>query len=164
MLCKINDLVLASVHHQRLFGVDATFTNDSKRKPVVIFIHGFKGFKDWGHFNLIADAFAQADMVFIKLNLSHNGTALDFPEDFADLEAFGHNNFSIELDDVGVLIDYLFSANCVIPSTEIDLQRLYLIGHSRGGGVGGFHPFHSFVLPEHSQAIVENTVKFFKQS
>ena len=67
------------------------------------------------------------------MNFSHNGVTLENPNEFADLEAFAKNNFCIELDDTGVLIDYLFSSNSQIPKTEIDLSRLYILGHSRGG-------------------------------
>jgi dienelactone hydrolase len=120
--------------HGRATRADARFRATLTPKPLVIFIHGFKGFKEWGHFNLLADYFAQHNLVFVKLNLSHNGSTPD-SEEPVDLEAFGRNNFSIELSDVKALIDFLFSAENPIPKTEVDLNRLYLIGHSRGGGL-----------------------------
>lgn len=130
---KIIDIDLNSKHNNRKFKADARFKNDGKSKPVIIFNHGFKGFKDWGPFNVIANIFAEAGFVFIKMNFSHNGISLDHPNDFTDLEAFAKNNFCIELDDTGVLIDYLFSDDCAIPSSEIDLENIFLMGHSRGG-------------------------------
>ena len=39
---------------------DIYYEPTGKPKPVIIFSHGFKGFKDWGHFNLIAKTFAKA--------------------------------------------------------------------------------------------------------
>jgi pimeloyl-ACP methyl ester carboxylesterase len=72
--------------------------------------------------------------VFVKLNLSHNGTTPD-SDDLVDMEAFGHNNFSIELDDLGTLLYHLASDSSPIPREEADLERLALIGHSRGGGI-----------------------------
>ncbi|PSR53511.1 dienelactone hydrolase [Adhaeribacter arboris] len=127
------DFVLTPAHG-RSFGVDARLIRSGQAKPVVIFVHGFKGFKDWGHFNLLADYFAQQEFVFIKLNLSHNGTTLD-SEDLTDMEAFGQNNFSIELEDLRTLIDYLFRSPNDLPPEEVNLDKLYLIGHSRGGGL-----------------------------
>ena len=127
------EIKITSIHNNRAFMADATFEKDHKAKPVVIFNHGFKGFKDWGPFNLIAEKFAEAGYVFIKMNFSHNGVTSENPMDFADLEAFAQNNFSIELDDTGVLIDYLFSDRHQLPMDEIDLSRLYIVGHSRGG-------------------------------
>ncbi|MBK9328193.1 MAG: alpha/beta fold hydrolase [Sphingobacteriales bacterium] len=111
--------------------LDITYTRNEMEKPIVIFCHGFKGFKDWGHFNLIAETFAQNDFVFIKPNFSYNGTTTEQPTDFTDLEAFGNNNFSIELDDLGLVLDYL-EANAVI--FEGNNRQIYLMGHSRGGG------------------------------
>lgn len=119
----------------RDFLCDIRYENDGNSKPVILFVHGFKGFKDWGHFNHIANYFASKGFVYVKLNLSHNGTDINNPFDFVDLEAFGNNNFSKELDDIGVLIDYLFSNKSIVPSQEIDLEKLYLVGHSRGGGL-----------------------------
>jgi uncharacterized protein len=120
--------------HGRATRADARLHLDNRPKPVVVFIHGFKGFKEWGHFNLLADYFAQHGFVFIKLNLSHNGSTLT-EDDVLDLEAFGNNNFSIELADVKALLDQLFSEESPVPKTEMDLSRLFLIGHSRGGGL-----------------------------
>jgi hypothetical protein len=51
------DFVLESGHGNRPFSVDARLQMTNKPKPVVVFVHGFKGFKDWGHFNLLADHF-----------------------------------------------------------------------------------------------------------
>jgi len=129
---KIN-IELTSIHNKRKFVADASLIHDGVAKPMIIFNHGFKGFKDWGPFNLVAEKFAKKDFVFIKMNFSHNGTTIENPSDFADLEAFALNNFCIELDDTGILIDYLFSDNSPIPHEEIDLSRLYMVGHSRGG-------------------------------
>ena len=51
------------------------------------------------------------------------------------MEAFGHNNISTELNDLGVLIDSWQKKNQFIPDTEVDRKNLTIIGHSRGGGV-----------------------------
>lgn len=129
------DFVLDSLHHDKKFLCDARYVENEKQKPIIVFVHGFKGFKDWGTFNLLANKFAQENFVFTKLNLSHNGTTPEQPLDFADLEAFGNNNYTIELDDIKVLIDHFESGRFVVPSTEVDINKIYLIGHSRGGGV-----------------------------
>ena len=126
--------VLLKSRSDRWFLSDARWVPDGRKKPLVIFIHGFKGFKDWGHFNLVADIFAQNGFVFSKLNLSHNGTTPAFPAEFTDLEAFGDNTFSKELDDIGTLMD-AFTMTELVPNAEIDTERIYLIGHSRGGGL-----------------------------
>jgi pimeloyl-ACP methyl ester carboxylesterase len=134
-LTKIPNTVLHSAHRKRPFIYDARYLANGKAKPVVIFIHGFKGFKDWGPFNLMADEFAREGFVFVKTNVSHDGTTPENPTEFADLEAFGHNNFSIELDDIGTLIDHIAGGESPIPESEADLNTFLLVGHSRGGAV-----------------------------
>jgi uncharacterized protein len=131
-MLRTGNLIINGLHGKPIV-IDATYNQTGRPKPVVVFSHGFKGFKDWGHFNLVAEEFARAGFVFVKFNFSHNGTTPEQPTDFADLEAFGHNNFSIELDDLGKVIDWTLSDRTL--STEIDPERLYLLGHSRGGGI-----------------------------
>jgi pimeloyl-ACP methyl ester carboxylesterase len=127
--------LLTGTGHGRAFEADATFRPDGVAKPVVLFVHGFKGFKDWGHFPRLADFFAERCFVFVKLNLSHNGLVVGGTGDLEDLEAFGRNNFSIELDDIGQVIDALFAGETPVPAAEMDLLCLCLVGHSRGGGL-----------------------------
>ncbi len=131
----INNIYISSRHGKKPIAIDIRYLENRQPKPVIIFLHGFKGFKDWGPFNLVSEYFAGHEFLFLKFNLSHNGTTLNAPLEFADLEAFGENNYIIELDDLGSVIDYLFSPDFPVPPAEIDLQRLFLIGHSRGGGI-----------------------------
>ena len=121
--------------HQILHGsngkdilVDITFLESIRNKKVVVFCHGFKGFKDWGSFNLVANMFAENNFVFVKFNFSHNGTTVEDPLNFMDLEAFGNNNFSMELYDLGVVLDW-------VESNPNYSQDISLLGHSRGGGI-----------------------------
>jgi len=119
--------------HQKPIVTDVFYNETHQPKKVVIFCHGYKGFKDWGAWNLIAEAFANAGFFFIKFNFSHNGGTLEQPIDFPDLEAFGNNNYTKELDDLASVIDWIFKANEY--KNEVDLQQLSLIGHSRAGGI-----------------------------
>jgi len=113
--------------------LDIFYNETLTEKPVIIFVHGFKGFKDWGHFNFIAKQFADAGFVFVKFNFSHNGTTPENPEEFTDLEAFGNNNYIIELDDLKKVIDWILHYPSI--KMEINPRLLYLLGHSRGGGI-----------------------------
>ena len=117
----------------RPFLLDFYCKLNNTKKPVVIFTHGFKGFKDYGCWDLVAKAFAENGFAFVKYNISHNGTTIDQPTDFADLEAFGNNNFSKELADLGAVIDWLSNGDVGIPISEFKRRKIYLIGHSRGG-------------------------------
>lgn len=110
------------------------FHNGNGQSPTVIYAHGFNGFKDWANFDIIANQFADAGFTFIKFNFSHNGTAPSHPEEFVDLEAFGRNNYSIELQDLASVIDWASDPYNIYHSS-IDSNKISLIGHSMGGGI-----------------------------
>jgi esterase/lipase len=69
----------------------------------------------------------------VKFNFSHNGGTVEQPIDFPDLEAFGNNNYTKELDDLETVIDWISNSNEF--SNEVNLNQLSLIGHSRAGGI-----------------------------
>ncbi len=101
-------------------------------KGIVLFVHGFKGFKDWGFWSLVGDRFAKEGFVFMKINLSHNGTTPDNLMEFSDLEAFGNNNFSHEINDIGRTIKGLKNGMIPLPK-GIKANQVKIIGHSKGG-------------------------------
>jgi dienelactone hydrolase len=114
--------------------LDIFFEQEQQKNPIVIYVHGFNGFKDWGSFDLVAAQFAKQGFVLVKFNFSHNGTTPGQPEDFADLEAFGNNNYTKQLDDLGLVIDWVCDAEN--PYQEaIDKNNICLMGHSMGGGI-----------------------------
>jgi pimeloyl-ACP methyl ester carboxylesterase len=121
--------IIISNPETRDFLADAYYPETEQKLPLVIFVHGYKGYKDWGAWNLMAEKFAEAGFFFVKFNFSHNGTTIEDPHNFADLEAFGNNNYSRELSDLGAVIDYF------VKDATIDDQKIILIGHSRGGGI-----------------------------
>lgn len=105
---------------------DITYANEPG-EWIVVFCHGYKGFKDWGAWNLVAKAFAEKGIDFLKFNFSLNGGTMTNPVDFPDLDAFGRNTYSQELSDVDNVIEYVLE--------HFPGRRICLIGHSRGGGI-----------------------------
>lgn len=105
-----------------------------KKLPVIVYCHGYKGFKDWGHLPYIPAEFNKSGFNFLKFNFSHNGTTFDNPTEFNDLDAFGKNNYSIELQDVQHVLNWLESDKNEFRD-HIDLNRIYLMGHSRGAAI-----------------------------
>ncbi|WP_312075617.1 prolyl oligopeptidase family serine peptidase [Chryseobacterium sp.] len=124
-----NKNIVISNPETKDFLADAFYPETNEKLPLVIFVHGYKGYKDWGAWDLMAERFAQAGFYFVKFNFSHNGTTVEDSENFADLEAFGNNNYSKELSDLGCVIDYFAKEN------SVDEDKISLIGHSRGGGI-----------------------------
>lgn len=111
------------------------FTSDSDRSvnDMVIFCHGYKGFKDWGAWGLVAQSFAAKGFGFIKFNYSGNGTTTDNLTAFVDEEAFRHNTYTLELEETLEFIDFV-KTNAQDWRGNEDL-RIHIVGHSRGGGI-----------------------------
>jgi pimeloyl-ACP methyl ester carboxylesterase len=112
---------------------DLYYHKTNTKKPLVIFCHGYKGYKDWGAFDLMSSSFLEAGIALLKFNFSHNGGTPEQPIDFPDLEAFGNNNYIIELDDLESVINWVSTAEEF--KDEIDINNIILIGHSRGGAI-----------------------------
>lgn len=120
-------------NHQKPILLDVTRLSEEQNLPVIIFCHGYKGFKDWGAWHGMANTFAEAHFCFIKFNFSHNGGTMEQPIDFPDLEAFGNNNYTKELDDLEAVINWIFQNEHL--KKAINLNNISLIGHSRAGGI-----------------------------
>lgn len=119
--------------HKKPILLDTFYSEKFYNQPIVIFCHGYKGFKDWGAWNLMAKSIAEAGICVIKFNFSHNGGTMENPIDFPDLEAFGNNNYSLELDDLNDVINW--ATKTFKDNPFVDINNLVLIGHSRGGGI-----------------------------
>ncbi|MCH3881403.1 alpha/beta hydrolase family protein [Tenacibaculum aquimarinum] len=128
----IKNTVLQGKHNKPIL-TDVFYKETRQPKPIVIFCHGYKGFKDWGAWNLMAEAFANTGFFFVKFNFSHNGGTVEQPIDFPDLEAFGNNNYTKELDDLESVVDWV--SNNTDFKNEVDTNNISLIGHSRAGGI-----------------------------
>lgn len=112
---------------------DVIYAEQNEPQPLIIYCHGYKGYKDWGAWHLAGRAFAEAGFAFLKFNFSHNGGTFEQPIDFPDLEAFGHDNFSKQMSDLEQVINFALENEKPLP--KIDTKNITLIGHSRGGGI-----------------------------
>jgi len=123
---KKQDLIYKGANG-KLAGYDLAIP-DHFNGTLIYFIHGYKGYKNWGAWDLISDFFYDKGYGFAKCNLSHNGTSLSHPNAFTDLDAFAENTYSYELEDIKSFI------NTVNSQIQQPVQSRVLIGHSRGGG------------------------------
>lgn len=101
------------------------FSGDS-----LIFVHGFKGFKDWGFVPYLSDYFSKKGFFVVTFNFSYNGIGKDLT-DFTELDKFAKNTYSREVRELNELISALRSNYFDIGSKG----KLGLIGHSRGGAI-----------------------------
>jgi len=120
------DFSLLGADQKPIIG-DLTYDDKNTNAPLVIFVHGFKGFKDWGAHHLTARYFAQNGYRYLKFNLSHSGVSPEKPNDVTDMDTFASNTFSKEMLDIDLVINYALE--------NLDVNGIFIIGHSRGGGL-----------------------------
>jgi uncharacterized protein len=99
--------------------------------PVVVVVHGFKGFKDWGMFPPTAGLLAERGLATVRMNVSCNGIGGD-PLQFTELERFARNTPGREVADVRQVLRAIARGEA---GPRLDAARIGLLGHSRGGGV-----------------------------
>lgn len=120
-----NDIYIGAGGRESLYDLEIP---EQWNEKLVIFIHGYMGYKDWGCWNLVQSFFCSHGYGFLKYNISHNGGTIDNPIDFDDLEAFSKNTYTKEIQDFNSILNTLKAHFDVLP-------EIYLIGHSRGGGI-----------------------------
>lgn len=99
--------------------------------PLVVFCHGFKGFRSWGFHLPLADALASAGFAALRLDFSHNGVGQGADaERFSRPDLFEADRMSYRLLD---LAEALRAALALHP--RLDPARLGIFGHSLGGAV-----------------------------
>ncbi|MFH1893783.1 MAG: alpha/beta fold hydrolase [Candidatus Zixiibacteriota bacterium] len=123
------DIVFAASDGERLRST--IFGQDNLGKgPCIVFVHGFKGFKDWGFWPYMGNYFADRGYIVVSFNFSHNGVGESLTE-FDELDRFSENTFSREVREVCEIVDACRSGFF----GDIGDHRIALLGHSRGGGI-----------------------------
>ena len=100
------------------------------RLPLVLVLHGFKGYKDYGFFPHLTRRLADAGLVAVRFNFSHSGID-DDPSTFGRPDLFERDSWSNQLADVAAVIAAA-KAGELPHADRMDLARLGLLGHSRG--------------------------------
>lgn len=130
-----NEIYVGADGRKSLFDLEIPTNWNNK---LIIFIHGYMGFKDWGAWNLVQNFFVKEGFGFLKYNVSHNGGTIENGIDFPDLEAFSRNTYINEIRDFEAILG-------VVESHFNDIPDIYLIGHSRGGGIALLNSDNGFV-------------------
>ena len=74
------------------------FATEETDAAVILFLHGFKGFKDWGFIPWLGKQFSARGFHFLCFNYSQNGISLQ-SEEFTELDKFARNTYSLELEE-----------------------------------------------------------------
>jgi pimeloyl-ACP methyl ester carboxylesterase len=97
----------------------------------LVFVHGFKGFKDWGFGPYLGEYLANKGFFVITFNFSHNGIG-ERKNEFTELEKFAKNTFSREVRELNELLDAYRDGFFEGINSKL---KTGLIGHSRGGAI-----------------------------
>ncbi|MGM0506037.1 MAG: alpha/beta hydrolase family protein [Bacteroidota bacterium] len=100
--------------------------------PVVLFLHGFKGFKDWGPFPSACEDLAANGLAVLAFNFSLNGIGED-PLELDRLDLFEKSTLSQDLEDTGRVIDAIRTGAIASSRARLNSDIMAVIGHSRGG-------------------------------
>jgi uncharacterized protein len=106
--------------------IRGSFDVGEKPRALVIVVHGFKGFMDWGFFPWTAQRLMQHRLAVCRFNMSRSGIGED-PETFDRLDLFEHDTYSTQLRDLATVVRHAQHQFPGLPT--------FLLGHSRGGGV-----------------------------
>ncbi len=97
-------------------------------RPAVVICHGFKGFKSWGYFPVIADRLARAGCTAVAFNFS--GSGVGETETFSEPERFAHVTYSGEVSDLARVLEAVAGG-----SLGLQPPAVGVLGHSMGGGI-----------------------------
>ncbi|MCP4567591.1 MAG: prolyl oligopeptidase family serine peptidase [FCB group bacterium] len=113
-----------------LLRVTAYGENRKENARCIVYVHGFKGFKDWGFVPYIGEFLAAKGFFALTFNFSHNGIGDNLTE-FTEDKKFAQNTFSREQRELSELID-AYRNGFFGP---VNNPTVGLLGHSRGGGI-----------------------------
>ena len=123
------DFILTTKRND-LLRITAYGIENYNNRPCLIFVHGFKGFKDWGFGPYLGKYFGDSGYFVLMFNFSHNGVGKSLTV-FDELDKFANNTFSLEINELSELIsaylDGFFGKTSNI--------KIGLVGHSRGGAI-----------------------------
>jgi pimeloyl-ACP methyl ester carboxylesterase len=99
-----------------------------RARALVIIVHGFKGFKDWGFFPWLSERLTQHRLAACRFNMSRSGVG-ENADTFDRLDLFEHDTYSTQIADVQRVVQHCRGVS------QIAELPIFLLGHSRGGGV-----------------------------
>lgn len=124
------------------------------KRPLVIFFHGFKSFRNWGFIPYICSFLAENGYLVINLDFEYNGIISENPINY-DVDKFSKNTVSKELENASKIIELSNRLHNIDSHSKnifedikgnslINLKEVFddywngeinLIGHSRGSAV-----------------------------
>ncbi len=125
---------VANRHNDAMYCTVTPTHGDAPRVPLLLILHGFKGFRNFSFLPWIAQSASQMGMMSVRMDFSLNGMN-GTSWMVQDADAFARNTISREVDDAHDMLTALTSDVAFAHVRERWDGRLFVIGHSRGGGI-----------------------------
>lgn len=129
---KITDSILSTENLPIRFDLYSPGSSSRELLPVILFVHGNKGFKDWGPFPDACEDIARNGFVVIAMNFSLNGIG-ENPTELERLDLYQRETLSQDLNDIGTLIEGIKNRSIESPRVGLHTDYIGIVGHSRGG-------------------------------
>ncbi len=116
---------------------DIYLSESDAPKPLVLLLHGFRAFKDWGFFPYWAEKISKNGFTVAAIDFSLNAV-LDRDNSIFDMEKFARNTVTQEIVEAKMFLEKLHSEPETILSKKHVINwnnEIYLIGHSLGGAI-----------------------------
>ncbi len=111
---------------------DLRYLPSAPLQALIVVVHSFMAFKDWGFFPRVSEEFARRGYGTLSFNFSRNGVT-GSNDRITDFVKFSENTFTHELTDLQTIIDRIGDGSILPPGSHP--PKIILLGHSRGGGI-----------------------------
>ncbi|GAB1370761.1 alpha/beta hydrolase [Candidatus Kapaibacterium sp.] len=118
----------------RIIKYNIRIPEDNSSVPLIIFSHGFKGFRNWSFIPYVCSKFSDSGFISLNLDFSMNGI-IDDEKQIYDDSVFRKNTVSSEIADLICLIEYLKENRENAEYLKNWNSEIILVGHSLGGAV-----------------------------
>lgn len=127
------DITIRNRNNRDLF-CTVTAPASSHKLPIVLLLHGFKGFRNWGFWPFAAQEISNAGAIVVRIDFALNGMR-GTNDRVVSEEDFAVNNITHEVEDVHDVVDALLKQVSFESTREQWDNTIHIIGHSRGGAV-----------------------------
>lgn len=132
-------------YESREIRFDIRYEQSKRPKPLLIFLHGFKGFRNWAFIPLICEEVAKSGGIAINVDFSMNGIVEDNMP-FYDESIFFLNTLSSMRDDIEQLLASIGGGELSDLLREANFNgELILAGHSMGAALAMLFCVHPAV-------------------
>lgn len=131
----VESVISVPNRHGDVLNTTLTFPADSDlQAPLMLILHGHKGFRNYGFLPWIAQGAAEGGMIALRMCFSLNGMdntawTVQKPDDFS------RNTLSREVDDVHDVLSLIRHDDAFAKLRDRWNGQLVIVGHSRGGGI-----------------------------